>query len=75
MAVFLTADTHFFHKNIVDYCDRPFRTLDGHPDVKAMNEALIEQWNATVRPQAPPLNVERPSAGRRSGASTPGASW
>ena len=51
MAIFFTADTHFFHRRIVDYCDRPFRTLDGHPDVKAMNEALIEQWNAAVRPQ------------------------
>lgn len=49
--IFFTADTHFFHKNVIDYCDRPYRTLDGHPDVEAMNADLVKQWNETVRPQ------------------------
>ncbi len=48
MATFLTSDTHFGHKNIIDYCDRPYTTLDGHPDVWAMNRDLIARWNAVV---------------------------
>ena len=25
---FWTADTHFFHRNIIKYCDRPFKDED-----------------------------------------------
>lgn len=44
--VFFTADTHFGHKNIV-------HIGKGRPwdDVEAMNEGLIERWNARVRKQ------------------------
>ena len=35
--VWMTSDLHFGHKNIIDYCDRPFR------DIAAMNEALLAQ--------------------------------
>ena len=48
MAIFFTSDTHFFHKNIITYCDRPFRTADGQPDVRAMNEGLVKAWNSCV---------------------------
>lgn len=48
MATFFTSDTHFYHKNIIDYCDRPYRTQDGQPDVPAMNEDMIARWNARV---------------------------
>lgn len=41
--VFFTADQHFDHERIIEYCDRPFRT------VKEMNEALIENWNSVVQ--------------------------
>ena len=41
---FWTSDQHFGHANIIRYCHRPFR------DVPAMNEGLIERWNATVGP-------------------------
>jgi calcineurin-like phosphoesterase family protein len=51
MATYFTSDTHFNHKNIIDYSDRPFRTLDGHPDVPAMNRALIANWNERVSEQ------------------------
>lgn len=42
MKTFFTADTHFSHANIIKYCQRPFT------DSLAMNEALIENWNAVV---------------------------
>lgn len=44
----LTSDPHWYHRNIITYCDRPFLTLDGHPDVELMNETLIQNWNAVV---------------------------
>ena len=37
-----TADHHFGHANIIDYCDRPFAT------VHAMNLALVERHNDLV---------------------------
>lgn len=42
MTVFYTSDTHFGHKNIIGFCDRPF------DDIEEMNRALIERWNAKV---------------------------
>lgn len=41
--VFFTSDTHFGHKNIIDYCQRPFNNAD------EMDKALIENWNTKVR--------------------------
>lgn len=41
-SVWFTADTHFFHDNIIRFCNRPFR------DASEMNEVLISRWNATV---------------------------
>ena len=40
--VFFTSDTHFGHKNILGYCNRPFA------DIVKMNRELIAKWNATV---------------------------
>lgn len=51
MADLFTSDTHFYHRNIIEYCDRPFRTLDGQPDFLAMNEELVRRWNARVKPE------------------------
>ncbi len=42
MKVFFTADTHFFHANIIKYCNRPYSS------VEEMNEDLIKRWNAKV---------------------------
>lgn len=42
MKHWLTADTHFWHANILKYCNRPFK------DVEEMNTELIKRWNAVV---------------------------
>lgn len=42
--VFFTADTHFYHKNVIRYCKRPFSS------VEEMNEELINNWNKVVGP-------------------------
>lgn len=44
MSRFFTADLHLGHRNIIDYCARPFA------DVDAMNVALVDRWNDTVGP-------------------------
>ena len=40
--VFFTSDTHFYHGNIIRFCNRPFK------DVDMMNETIISNWNNTV---------------------------
>lgn len=42
MTIYFTADHHFGHQNIIDYCSRPFA------NVAEMNAALIANWNAVV---------------------------
>ena len=42
MKLFITADHHFNHKNIIEYCKRPFKT------VEEMDKAMIEKWNNKV---------------------------
>ncbi len=39
---FFTADEHYWHARIIEYCDRPFA------NVEEMNETLIANHNATV---------------------------
>ena len=43
--VYLTADTHFSHTNILRYCQRPF--VNTHE----MNKTMIDNWNAVVTPE------------------------
>ena len=43
MAIFFTADTHFFHYNIIKYCQRPFI------DEFQMNEVIKNIWNNQVK--------------------------
>ena len=42
--IYFTADTHFYHSNVIQYEQRPFQTAE------EMNEALIRNWNAKVSP-------------------------
>jgi calcineurin-like phosphoesterase family protein len=39
---FFTADTHFGHKNVIAYCNRPYK------NVEEMDADLIKRWNETV---------------------------
>jgi calcineurin-like phosphoesterase family protein len=40
--IYFTADTHFYHSNIIGNCDRPFDS------VEEMNKVLIQNWNSYV---------------------------
>lgn len=44
MTTFFTSDTHFGHARILELSNRPFK------DVTHMNEMLVHNWNALVRP-------------------------
>lgn len=40
---FFTADQHFFHNNIIKYCDRPFKNY------KEMHDTLVSNHNSVVK--------------------------
>jgi len=44
----VSADLHFGHKNIIEYCQRPWMDAAGRPQVREMNVGLVERWNDTV---------------------------
>lgn len=44
MTTWFTSDTHFYHYRCIEYCNRPFKT------VEEMNEVLISNWNFCVKP-------------------------
>jgi calcineurin-like phosphoesterase family protein len=40
--IFFISDHHFYHRNIIIYCNRPFDGID------IMNKFMIERWNRVV---------------------------
>lgn len=42
--MWFTSDLHFWHKNVITFCKRPWAT------VEEMNEGLIANWNSVVGP-------------------------
>lgn len=44
MSIWFTADPHYHHGNIIDYCSRPFSSAD------EMDATMIRMWNARVKP-------------------------
>ncbi len=40
--IFFISDTHFYHRNVIEYCNRPFK------DELEMNRIMIDNWNNTV---------------------------
>jgi calcineurin-like phosphoesterase family protein len=45
MEIFLTSDTHFGHRSVIDFCNRPYSS------VEEMNEDMVERWNEVVTPE------------------------
>lgn len=39
---FFTSDLHFYHENVIKFCNRPYDS------VEHMNESLIDNWNNVV---------------------------
>lgn len=48
---FFTADEHYGHRNIIEYCNRPFRHVD------EMDQALIDRHNKVVGPKDTVVHV------------------
>jgi len=42
---FFTSDTHFYHENAIQFCKRPFGSVED------MNQKLIQNWNLVVGEQ------------------------
>jgi calcineurin-like phosphoesterase family protein len=45
MNTFFSSDYHFFHANIIKYCNRPFK------DLEQMHETIIRNHNQRVKPE------------------------
>jgi len=42
--IHFSSDSHFWHKNVIRYCNRPFTS------VEEMNELMVLAWNMNVKP-------------------------
>lgn len=41
--IYFSSDHHFYHQNIISFCNRPFTSTE------EMNETLINNWNSVVK--------------------------
>jgi calcineurin-like phosphoesterase family protein len=48
--IWVISDTHFNHKNILNFHDDEGQRVRPFNSVEEMNEVLIERWNARVKP-------------------------
>lgn len=55
--IYLISDTHFFHANIIRYCNRPF------DDEDAMNAEMERRWSIIVNPDDVLVHVGDLTAG------------
>lgn len=44
MTKWFTSDLHFYHRRVIEYCNRPFK------DVEEMTSHIMKVWNETVKP-------------------------
>lgn len=42
--LWFTSDTHFKHSKILEFCNRPFNTIEEH------DQTLINNWNSVIGP-------------------------
>lgn len=45
MTIYFSSDHHFYHANVIKYCNRPYSSIE------EMNEKLIANWNSVVQPE------------------------
>lgn len=45
MTRYFVSDLHFGHRNVINYCDRPYAHVD------EMNKEIVRIWNETVKPE------------------------
>ena len=43
--IYIISDTHFSHRNIIEYCNRPYE------DIETMNKDIVQKWNSIVNPE------------------------
>lgn len=48
--IWVTSDTHFNHKNILNFKDDSGNPVRNFSSVEEMNEIIIERWNEVVKP-------------------------
>lgn len=48
--IWVISDTHFNHKNILNFTDKNGKSIRPFSSVKDMNQTMIDNWNSVVKP-------------------------